>query len=145
MVHDKMKIIGAQLLVKTIQGIAENSITEQPQQTSIKEGTEWLHAPKIFTETCKIDWHQKTETVYNFIRGLSPFPASFTSFQNKLLKIYFGTKENITHKIATGHFVTDGKTFLKFATIDGFIHCSDIQLEGKKRMPITDFLRGYKF
>jgi methionyl-tRNA formyltransferase len=144
-VHDTIKIIGANLLVETIRGVAENSITEQPQTEVQKEEKEWLHAPKIFTETCKIDWDNTTDVVYNFIRGLSPFPAAQTTFQNKLLKIYFGTKEIITHKIATGHFVTDGKTFLKFATKDGFIHCTDIQLEGKKRMQIADFLRGYKF
>jgi methionyl-tRNA formyltransferase len=143
-VHDKMKAIGAALLIKTVKALAENTIEELPQ-TAVAKDTEWPHAPKIFTETCKIDWTKTTQEVYNLIRGLSPYPTATTTFQKKLLKIFSGKKEIIAHQIAIGHFVTDSKTFLKFATKDGFIHCIEIQLEGKKKMLIEDFLRGYKF
>ncbi len=143
-VHDKMKEIGAALLLKTVKGLAENTIEEVPQAT-IETNQEWPHAPKLFSETCKIDWKKTTQQVYNLIRGLSPYPTATTVFQKKLLKIFSSTKEIIAHKIELGHFVTDSKTFLKFATSDGFIHCKEIQLEGKKKMSIEDFLRGYKF
>jgi methionyl-tRNA formyltransferase len=79
------------------------------------------------------------------IRGLSPHPTAFTYLDDKAFKIFFGKKEIIAHRHADGSIHTDEKTFLKFACADGFIHCTDIQLQGKKRMPIEDFLRGYKF
>ena len=79
------------------------------------------------------------------IRGLSPYPTAFTFLNDKMLKIYFGKKEIATHHYVNGDFETDGKTYLKFACENGFIHCTDIQLQGKKRMLIEDFLRGYKF
>jgi methionyl-tRNA formyltransferase len=143
-VHDKMKDIGATLLLKTVNGLAENTIKEIPQAI-VEANQEWPHAPKLFSENCKIDWTKTTDEVYNLIRGLSPYPTATTIFQKKLLKIFSSTKEIITHQIEVGHFVTDSKTFLKFATADGFIHCVIIQLEGKKKMSIEDFLRGYKF
>jgi methionyl-tRNA formyltransferase len=138
--HDKMKMIGAELLLRTVKGLADDSISEQPQNNS----AELKHAPKIFTETCKIDWSKSTEEVYNLIRGLSPFPGAFTFLNDKMFKIYFGKKEIVTHTDAIGSFKTDGKTFLKFAAADGYIHATDVQPEGKKKMMIEDFLRGFR-
>lgn len=141
-VHDKMKETGAALLVKTIKDLCAGQLHEEPQTTLSKAALK--NAPKIFTETCKIDFSKAVEEVYNQIRGLSPFPTAFTHFNGKLLKVFFAQKEILAHQHPAGDFITDGKTFLKFACKDGFIHVTDIQPEGKKRMRIEDFLRGYR-
>ncbi len=137
-VHDKMKEIGAQLLVDTINGLINYTIKEQPQQLS--DNTK--HAPKIFTETCLINWNQNTNTIFHLIRGLSPYPTAFTKINNKIFKIYSFTKEETKHSYNAGQIITDNKTYLKFATLDGYINCIEIQMEGKKKMLIADFLRG---
>ncbi|MBO9683865.1 MAG: hypothetical protein J7502_14570, partial [Flavisolibacter sp.] len=103
------------------------------------------HAPKIFTETCKIDWSKSVDEVHNLIRGLSPFPGAFTYLNEKLLKIYRSEKDYKQPSVAAGQFESDGKTFLKFACADGFIYVKELQMEGKKRMNVEDFLRGFKF
>ena len=138
--HDKLMVIGANLLVKTVTAIAGGDVAEQPQPQS----DELKHAPKIFKEDCKIDWNNSTVTVHNLIRGLSPYPTAFTLLNDKTLKIFKAEPEEKEPAIAAGGFLTDGKTFLKFATKDGFIKLLDIQFEGKKRMLIEDFLRGMR-
>lgn len=143
--HDKLKLLGANVLIKTISAIADGSIKEKPQFTFDDSRFRLKSAPKIDTEACKIDWNKSTGDVYNLIRGLSPYPTAFTYLHDKILKIYFGKKEIMPHHFANGSVQTDGKTFLKFACADGFIHCTDIQLQGKKRMLVEDFLRGYIF
>ena len=145
-VHDKMKIIGADLLVETVKGFADGSLKGQPQSTVYHQPlTEIKHAPKIFTETCKIDWNKSVDEIHNLIRGLSPFPAAFAFLHDKMLKIYRSKKEYNTPSHAIGEAVTDGKTFLKFTCSNGYIHVIELQLEGKKKMNVEDFLRGYKF
>ena len=140
-VHDRMKEIGAKVLVKTVKGLADGSIVEVPQS----EVAELKHAPKIFTETCKIDFNKSTNEVHNLVRGLSPFPGAFTSFDGKMLKIYRSEKDtDSAKKEMPGTPITDGKTYLKFACIDGCINVLELQLEGKKRMNTVDFLRGYR-
>jgi methionyl-tRNA formyltransferase len=142
-VHDRMKLIGAALLVKTVYGLTNKTISEQPQE-KLESNAAIKHAPKIFTETCKIDWHQPIDIIHNFIRGLSPSPAAFTELQGKKVKIFRSKKEAATPDIAPGEFLTDHKTFLKFAGGDGYIYVLDIQLEGKKRMGVEEFLRGMR-
>lgn len=138
--HDKMKEIGAEVLFKTVLSLAENNIQEKPQSNlNIK------HAPKIFTETCKIDWSKTAEEIHNLIRGLSPYPAAFTFLDEKKLKVFRAKKEITTPQVNPGLFDTDGKTFLRYACADGYIHLLELQLEGKKKMKIEDFLRGYRF
>ena len=139
--HDVMKEVGAALLVKTVAGLAENCLTEQPQKIA---DAEVKHAPKIFTETCNIDWNKPTREVHNLVRGLSPFPGALTRLHEKILKIYRSNIELSNHDQPPGTPYSDNKTFLKFATEDGFLHVLDLQLEGKKRMLVEDFLRGYK-
>ncbi|MGZ5248161.1 MAG: methionyl-tRNA formyltransferase, partial [Flavitalea sp.] len=141
-VHDRMKEIGAQLLVKTIKGLAEGSIKEITQDDIT--GGALKHAPKIFTETCKIDWNKPVSEIYNLIRGLSPYPGAFTSLNDKMFKIFTASKNIETHSREIGSMETDGKTFIRFYGIDGSIDCKEIQLEGKKRMNVEEFLRGYK-
>ena len=156
-VHDKMKEIGAQLLVKTVKGLAEGTLKEIAAgkcsivnvQCSISTKTHspltihhspLKHAPKIFTETCKIDFSKPVEEVHNLIRGLSPFPGAFTYLNGKTLKIFRSEKEISTPKSSAGQFETDSKTFLKFACRNGYIHVKELQLEGKKKMKVEDFL-----
>ncbi len=144
--HDKMKEIGAAVLVKTIEGLADQSLNETSQYEIVNLQSKILkHAPKIFTETCKIDWSRTVNEVHNLIRGLSPFPSAFTYLDNKMLKIYRSEKEYVQPSIAPGEFETDKKTYLKLACNDGYISVKELQLEGKKRMNIEDFLRGYHF
>lgn len=141
-VHDKMKIIGAALLVETVKGLAAGSLKEKPQS---QQAAALHHAPKIFTETCQINWNQPVDKIHNLIRGLSPFPAAFTSFEGKTLKILRSSKEYAKPVVSAGEFVSDQKTYLKFAATDGYIAATELQLEGKKKMPVAEFLRGYRF
>ncbi len=156
-VHDKMKDIGAALLVKTVKGLADGKLIEKAQspeapiQSSSAEShlptpiSFLKHAPKIFTETCEIDWNKPFDEVYNLIRGLAPYPAAFTFLNDKKLKIY--KSEKVTRPITgnPGSFETDNKNYLYFACANGYISVLELQLEGKKKMQIADFLRGYRF
>ncbi|MFT3981567.1 MAG: methionyl-tRNA formyltransferase [Ferruginibacter sp.] len=145
-VHDRMKEIGAAVLLKTVKGLADGSLAEMPQSAAVSGQEDLLkHAPKIFTETCKIDFNEPVATVYNLIRGLSPYPAAFTFLGEKKLKIFKAEKKQTATQHAPGAVDTDGKNFLRFICTDGYISVTDIQLEGKKRMPVEDFLRGYRF
>ena len=138
--HDKLMYIGANLLVKTLKAIEAGEVNEQPQPQS----GELKHAPKIFKDDCKIDWNNEAQTIYNLIRGLSPYPTAFTFLNDKTMKVFKAEIEDKEPGIVAGGFLTDGKTYLKFAAKDGFIKLLDIQYEGKKRMLIEDFLRGMR-
>jgi len=138
--HDHLMAAGAGLLVKTVKAIAEDNYKEQPQLSS----DELKHAPKIFKEFCKVDWNQPVKTIYNLIRGLSPYPTAFTELNGKTIKIFKTHYEETTPGTTPGTYVTDGKTFLKFAAKDGFISVLDVQYEGKKRMMVDEFLRGMR-
>ncbi|SDL94686.1 methionyl-tRNA formyltransferase [Daejeonella rubra] len=140
--HDKLMNIGADLLVKTVKAIESGEYKEIPQD---KTGEKVLKtAPKIFREDCQIDWNQPVMKIYNHIRGLSPYPAAFCIFQDKTLKIYKAEAEQAVHQLEPGSFQTDHKTTLKFACPDGFISVKELQLEGKKKMKIDEFLRGVR-
>jgi methionyl-tRNA formyltransferase len=141
-VYDKLMRKGAGLLIKTVDGLVNNTITEQPQPES---ALELKHAPKIFKEDCQINWSKNAEEVHNLIRGLSPYPAAYTSIDGKQLKIFTSSFEKVsTGAHSQGDYETDGKSFLKFAAADGWVNCLDVQYEGKKRMPVADFLRGFR-
>lgn len=145
-VHDRMKEIGAQLLLKTIKGLADGSLKEKAQLSTFNNQPSALkHAPKIFTETCKIDWNKSVDEVYNLIRGLAPYPAAFTFLQDKKLKIYMAEKIHVPVNDKPGVYKTDSKSFLHFACNNGYISVLELQMEGKKKMVIADFLRGYRF
>ncbi|QNK61975.1 methionyl-tRNA formyltransferase [Pedobacter sp. PAMC26386] len=138
--HDSLMETGAGLLVKTVKAIQANDYTEQPQIFS----DELKHAPKIFKEFCKIDWNNPVKTIYNLIRGLSPYPTAFAELNEKTIKIFKADYEETTPSVNPGMFITDGKTYLKFAAQDGYISLLDIQYEGKKRMMVDEFLRGMR-
>lgn len=142
--HDKLMHAGAQTLLQTIQALKAGTL--QPKsQDNIVPTTSLKHAPKIFKDDCKINWNQSTDVVYNFIRGLSPYPTAFTTLKDKVLKIYQTEKEQTAIAVAPGTIETDQKSYLKFATQDGYISVSELQLEGKKKMNVVDFLKGYRF
>ena len=146
--HDRMKEIGAGLVLKTIQGLSENSLFETPQSAlpNGNEQTKLKTAPKLFTETCKINWEKPVDEIYDLIRGLSPYPGAFTTLRDKTLKIIKAEKiEGLHSSILAGNFETDKESFLRFACTNGYISIKELQLEGKKKMRIEDFLRGYRF
>lgn len=142
-IHDTMMEVGAQLLVKTLHGLFDNSIKAVAQEQVI--GNDALkHAPKIFTKDCEIDWDKSCAAIHNLIRGLAPFPGAITKIDGKIVKLFLTQAIDATPTEAPGSFITDGKTFAKIACKDGYIELADIQWEGKKRMLIIDFLRGYR-
>ena len=145
-VYERLKILGATVLIKTMQQLITGTLKEQPQLSIINYQLSIVkHAPKIFTEHCIINWSKSTQEIFNLIRGLSPHPGAIAYLEEKVLKIYSAKIEYTKPTISTGQWQTDNKTYLYFACADGFIYVTDIQLEGKKRMLIEDFLRGYRF
>jgi methionyl-tRNA formyltransferase len=141
--HDRLMTKGAGLLVKTVKAVESGRYSEIPQ-SEIAENMELKHAPKIFKEDGNINWNNSIHSIYNLIRGLSPIPGAYTQLNDKTLKIYHAKVHEADPGIFPGGFLTDNKTFLKFAAKDGFISVTDVQLEGKKRMGIEEFLRGVR-
>ncbi|MBQ8811924.1 MAG: methionyl-tRNA formyltransferase [Bacteroidales bacterium] len=158
-VHDKLMEMGSTLVVNTVEAIIENNVEFRPQKSFI-QGSEILRpAPKITRELCHIDWNGKTKDIYNLIRGLSPYPAAFTELSKDdktlAMKIYHTVKvtgdeyremlsANKMENAAPGTVLSDGRTYLAIATADGAISITDLQLSGKKRMAIKDFLIGFR-
>ena len=148
-VHDKLMMLGGQLVTETVDNILTDNIHPVEQSVLADSIGELKPAPKIFRETCRIDWQQKdTKQIYDFIRGLSPYPAAWTELHTNdktyEVKIYEATKEMSNHAGSIGDILTDGKTFLKVKTSDGYISIQNLQLSGKKKMAVSDFLRGFK-
>ena len=136
----KQKFRKKKEIVKTVKAIEEGNYKEVPQPMD----TELKFAPKIFKDFCQINWMQDNAVVFNHIRGLSPYPTAFTYLNEKTLKVFSIEKEEVSPTIEAGSFETDGKTFLKFATNNGYIKLLELQLEGKKRMQVDEFLRGVR-
>jgi len=136
--HDRMKKIGADLMLKTLNAINEGDFPElpQPHYKCLR------YAPKIYKPDCKLDFNQDIDLVYNKIRGLSPYPAAFTLIDGRVFKIYMASKEAIVHNNIPGTFIKE-KNALKVAVINGYIHFLEVQIEGKKRMGINEFLNGH--
>ncbi|MBL7697716.1 MAG: methionyl-tRNA formyltransferase [Chitinophagaceae bacterium] len=137
--HDKLKEAGARLLLETVSGLADGSIKERPQQ-----GTSATHAPKLSTETARINWSDRAVKIHNLIRGLSPYPGAFTSLRGNVFKIYKSAYTNESTGSQPGEFETDNRKYLRFSASDGYIYAKEIQMEGKKRMSIEEFLRGFR-
>jgi methionyl-tRNA formyltransferase len=140
--HDKLMLAGAELLIRTVNAIKKNDIHPIPQDSIDTESLK--HAPKIFKEDCLINWENDSVKIYNLIRGLSPYPTAFTHIDGKVLKIYESEIIIEKHDLKPGTYISNGKNELKFATKDGFLKLLEIQIEGKKRMSVSDFLRGYR-
>jgi len=139
--YKRLMLKGAQIVLKTTQAISQGEITMLPQL--IADGQP--KAPKIYKEDCEINWNQPSKAIHNFVRGLSPFPGAWTKIDGKICKIY---KTNVVNDSDTdldqGSYHTNNQDCLKFKTSDGFVSIDDVQLEGKKRMKINEFLRGHK-
>lgn len=139
--HDRLMEVGAQTILETVERLQTGSIEPKEQDLA----GQYKAAPKIFREHCEVDWNKPTQEVYNLIRGLSPYPAAFTTLYGQQLKLYQVLPEIAEHTNTPGEPISDGKGWLKFATQDGYIQVLDLQLEGKKRMSTEAFLKGYRF
>lgn len=146
--HDKLMEIGAKLVLKTVDALAQGNVEFVNQQTLVEKGVEPTPAPKIFKDDCRINWNRKAETIRNHIRGLSPHPAAWTNLvdadgNETMLKIFSTAIDDATTAVP-GTIETDGKTYFKIATGDAWLHVQQLQLAGKKRMSVDDFLRGFQ-
>jgi methionyl-tRNA formyltransferase len=144
--HDKMMNIGGKVIVRTIDALERRTIKPFPQSKLISNHAELISAPKIFKETCRIDWSKNGKNIFDHIRGLSPYPAAWTILkgeQDVTVKVFEAefVKDNTCKKIGT--ITTDGKTYLSVAVNEGFISIKTLQLEGKKKHAINEFLRGF--
>jgi methionyl-tRNA formyltransferase len=142
--HDRLMEMGAPLVRKTLDAIASGTIQAIPQPC-VNE----LHpAPKIDRDTCRIDWNKNAHDIHNLVRGLSPYPAAFTEMKGVnsplLLKVFSTTPEIAAHDLQPGTVESDRKSYLKVACLDGFLYIHDLQLSGKKRLPIKEFLAGIR-
>ncbi len=142
--HDRLMKRGAALVLRTVQAIHKGNPPTLPQP----ETGELKHAPKIFKETCEINWNQSAQQVRNFIRGLSPYPGAWASLQGKVYKLFRAeiveAEQDESEDLSPGQYRTDNKTHLWFGTSDGLISITELQAEGKKRMSTEEFFRGNK-
>lgn len=146
-VHDALMQIGAGLVTETVDLLLEGKVDAIPQEEFMKD-IELRPAPKIFKDTCRIDWSRPLKTIYDFIRGLSPYPAAWTELVvangRQVLKIYETEKHPASHTHAIGSIHTDAKTYIDIAVEDGYLRLLTLQLAGKKKMNVKDFLNGNK-
>ncbi len=147
--HDNLMEVGAKLVVKTADTIAGGNVTFMTQEEMIQRGYESIHAPKIFKDDCRISWTRAVDDIHNQIRGLSPYPAAWCEIVKDgqppvSMKIFKSQKEVTAHELPVGTVVSDGKVAVKVACLDGYIAILELQLAGKKRMPVKDFLLGFK-
>lgn len=140
-VYERLMHKGAQLVLKTVEAIENENYELTPQI----ESNELKSAPKIHKDTCEIKWAEESETIRNFVRGLSPYPAAWTTLGDKKFKVYKVQPNQRGKGKSVGEFETDNKTYVSVKTADGWLDLVDLQMEGKKRMPIEDLLRGFKF
>lgn len=148
-VHDSLMKIGSELVTETVDLILQDKADAVPQEAFYTNESELRAAPKIFKETCHIDWKQPAKKIYDFIRGLSPYPAAWTELvgadgQRTVLKVYQTEKRLDLPSESVGTILTDNKSYIDVAVEDGYIRLLSVQLAGKKRMAIADFLNGFK-
>ena len=146
-VHDKLMLLGADLVVETVDNILADRVKPIPQ-SELETDEQLRPAPKIFKETCRIDWTAGVKRTYDFVRGLSPYPAAWTELLNggkrTVLKIYATEKEFCQVSEPVGRLLESNDGGLKVALADGYLHLKSIQLAGKKRMDVADFMRGFR-
>ena len=147
-VHDKLMVLGGKLVVETVDAILNGEVKTIPQEEMAVIG-ELRPAPKIFKDTCRIDWNQPAKKIYDFIRGLSPYPAAWSELitpdgETVVVKVFESEKINESHQLSVGTVVTDGKKYMKVAVPDGFLSILSLQFPGKKRLKTDELLRGYR-
>jgi methionyl-tRNA formyltransferase len=149
-IHDKLMVMGAGMVQKTVNLLIEGKTDAVDQTQFIQNETVLKPAPKIFKETCEINFNKNIEEVYNFVRGLSPYPAAWLDLQlpgqteKTVLKVFDTEKEIIEHSDEPGTLITDSKKFAKIALKNGYIYLKSVQAPGKKRMDIGELLRGMR-
>lgn len=149
-IHDELMHIGAQLVRRTVDLILEDKADAVAQEQLFVNESELKAAPKIFKETCRIDWNKPVDEIYNLIRGLSPYPAAWTELREEgkevqTVKIYVSEKVKSAGQSLAGNLRTDNKSYLHIACSDGYINVTEIQFPGKRAMKTEELLRGYKF
>lgn len=149
-VHDKLMILGGKLVIETVDAILAGTIHTIPQEEFMKQGIALRPAPKIFKDTCRIDWNQPVKKIYDFVRGLSPYPAAWTEIHTpdgatSVLKIFETAKLVDTHDLQPGSMLVDAKGNIRVAATDGYVQLLTVQTAGKKRMSVADFIRGFRF
>lgn len=147
--HDKLATEGAALLNETVDKLMKKDLQAKDQQAILKNHAILHPAPKIFRETCLIDWNKPLINIHNHIRGLSPVPAAWTELNNEdaiisPVKVFEAKPENSNHSLPAGKILTDGKTYLKVACQGGFLHLLNLQIPGKKPLAVTEFLKGFR-
>jgi methionyl-tRNA formyltransferase len=148
-IHDALMTTGAALVTETVDRILAGKAEAIPQE-QLHNGVSELHpAPKLFRETCRIDWHQPLKKIYDFIRGLSPIPAAWTELvqpdgNRQVLKLYQTEKRPAGHSLPAGTVCSDRKTYIDVAVGGGYLRLHSLQLAGRKRMNAADFLNGFK-
>ncbi|HOS47950.1 MAG TPA: methionyl-tRNA formyltransferase [Bacteroidia bacterium] len=147
--HDKMMIVGADLVLKTVKALEEGNIISHVQSEFVEEGEMLKSAPKIFKDDCKLNCSRSVADLHNQVRGLSPFPGAFVDIEKEdgsvfPLKIYKSLPEP-AGTVLTHELISDGKSSLKLSVADGFLHLLEVQIPGKKRMKADELLRGFKF
>ena len=148
-VHDRLMSVGAALVTQTVDDILAGTVCPVPQEQLAESSGPLRPAPKIFKDTCRIGWEGTVKSVYDFVRGLSPYPAAWTELvspdgKRQALKVYESTKLPAAHTLPCGAVRTDGKTYFHVAVCDGYVGLTEVQLAGKKRMAVADFLRGFR-
>ena len=146
--HDRMMKDGAKLVVETIEKIKRGSVTTIDQNDLTKPGDTFHPAPKIFKDFCQVNWHKNSKEIYDFIRGLSPYPCAYSYIdisgdQPILTKIFKSAYDKVQHNNKTGKVYSDEKTYIKVAVNDGYVYIQELQIPGKKRLLVEDFLRGF--
>ncbi len=148
-VYDRLMCMGAELVTETVDLILEGKTDAVPQEVLYTDPAMLRPAPKLFKENCRISWSQSVKQVYDFIRGLSPYPAAWTELvspdtEPMVVKVYQAEKHPAVHALPVGTIRTDGKSSIEVAVADGFVRLLSLQLAGKKRMAAADFLNGFK-
>lgn len=149
--HEKLKIMGAELVVQTLDQIANNNVTLLDQEQLMHASQDLKKAPKIFKEDCRIDWNLDARQIHNLIRGLNPLPGAFTELNTSekedsfMMKIFEALPIEQSHNFKPGILFSDNKNYIKISCVDGFMDVKTMQAAGKKRMKTPDFLRGYDF
>ena len=146
--HDKLMLQGGETVLRTVEAIVNGEVKAIAQDTMFATEQELRPAPKIFRDTCRIDWEKDVCAVYDFVRGMSPYPAAWLELADAegkvvAVKVYEVAKEFVEHNFETGTLLTDNKSYAKVAVKGGYVSVVDVQLAGKKRMPIADLLRGF--
>lgn len=141
-VYEKLMQEGAELLVETVKGLAAGTLEEVPQDNIPVDKLK--PAPKIFKEDTHIDWDKPVAEIHDLIRGLSPYPAAYTMLNDKFFKIYRAHYIVEAHGRQPGEYDTDSKIYFRFAAKNGWLYVDELQQEGKKKMPVEDFLRGFR-